>query len=907
MSKSKRNATFANSRRQCICAVCDETLIYKNLAKHFHKFHKNPKEKIPKGTKPVETYFFSTHSSNETILDLDEGHLRSEQISEKSMPDNELVFEKVDENEIHKYPDSNEKIILKLNDIQKAIVDYENIREKNDDMIRTVNEKVNLILENVQKLRCSSSSLSSSSRSLTKNGTTKVYIEKDLDSACAAKSIDDIMDRLNNWKLHYPNDTAKANNNPDGLFCIFCSEEISTTITGVIRYDFAFGDNFKRANGLPREFRNLKTKIRAHMDSPFHMERILARLEMEKITQDKKFLDRNEKAGMACARNAYKAIYSNHSYLSYEVEIAKDVANNVNMGELNHSADFCSEMVDCFYTCLSTRFKEQILLPLEGTGRPSPVTIIFDKYTPMHRTLNIIALNTYICGSLQTVFLDCPVVQHHDAKGLAENVSSSITKLYTGDQWMQSYCGTSADKQMILLGYGTHLDGMVSANGSEFFSHIWDAGHLVELASKDATEENGWVSDITAKFYSPKSFSTTRWATYCHTTLTGFLSNYPYYYDHLQRNQNDFDLTDKINTLDFALKCAILVDVYSEIAILSRTLQCPDLHFWHIHRAVTITCDNLLRMSNALKNETLAISELQVLSSPHSEDCLFRWTGDALDEISKFFTYKSKPIRNKQHVPTVTRSSARKLEHQDHSQSERIRRCRQVACEFIDSLHESLQSRFSNNNSEVLQFASKAFDLHEIYCREAGNGEGVNAFMKYADAAIKVNFLGTFAADKLKEQYDAFEIFVRESKEEWYDNCNFSSKRKFEKKLYNKLLHNPSTFPEVNHLLASATVRHANESQCESIGSVVGRHYEHRGTLRAEKITKEAFIAWNGPLPFSQSNTLLRDALCLRFGGGPDKWHFLRVTKRTDLLQAYLFHSKVVDRLNTVSCRINYI
>ncbi|KAJ6649940.1 Pickpocket protein 11 [Pseudolycoriella hygida] len=161
-----------------------------------------------------------------------------------------------------------------------------------------------------------------------------------------------------------------------------------------------------------------------------------------------------------------------------------------------------------------------------------------------------------------------------------------------------------------------------------------------------------------------------------------------------------------------------------------------------------------------------------------------------------------------------------------------------------------------------------------------------NEIHKYPDSNEKIIL-------KLNDIHKAI-VDYENMKEEWYDNCNFSSKRKFEKKLYNKLLHNPSTFPEVNHLLASATVRLANESQCESIGSVVGRHYEHRGTLRAEKITKEVFIAWNGPLPFSQSNTLLRDALCLRFGEGPDKWHFLRVTKRTDLLQAYLFHSKVV-------------
>ncbi len=39
---------------------------------------------------------------------------------------------------------------------------------------------------------------------------------------------------------------------------------------------------------------------------------------------------------------------------------------------------------------------------------------------------------------------------------------------------------------------------------------------------------------------------------------------------------------------------------------------------------------------------------------------------------------------------------------------------------------------------------------------------------------------------------------------------------------------------------------------------------------------------------FNQCTTLLRDALSLRFGGGPETWHFLRVTKRNDLLKTFV-------------------
>lgn len=407
-------------------------------------------------------------------------------------------------------------------------------------------------------------------------------------------------------------------------------------------------------------------------------------------------------------------------------------------------------------------------------------------------------------------------------------------------------------------------------------------------------------SNPNGKVCSPKNFSTTRWATYCHTTLKNFLNNYPYYYDHLQQNQQD--LTDKINTVDFVTKCCLLSDVYSQIGILSRIFQCPNLHFWRLDKALTITCDNLFEMADA----NCPCSDLKNVTSPHSDDFLFPCTGAAIDEMTAFFTYKGKPLLNKQHLPTMTRQAAATSQCKDQSQIQAITRCRLLCVDFINSLIEALQSRMNANSLEILCWASKAFDLEEIFRQDERSEMCVEAFIKYADAAMKANFLETYSLDELKNQYSEFQNFVKKSKDD-YNCCDFYKKNEFERKLYNKLVHTPSNFPEVTHLLASATVRLANESQCEAIGSVVGRHYEHRGSLNVEKVSKEVFISWNGPPPFTQSNSLLRDALQLHFGGGPDTWHFIRVSKRPDKIKAYLHESsKVVDRLNKFVSRINY-
>lgn len=452
-----RKITFVNSQRKVNCGLCDDVLIFKNLSRHFSIFHKGetPREKAPEGTKSLKTFFVGGDKENQPpqiFINLDENEIQNEndiQNAIETQSKNEKTIQgtvivssydiDVENKEIQSNndsitldsPNSNEsEIFSKLNEIQLGISNLEKMHTK-EDLIQTFDERMKNFLENVERLHIGSTS------SENKLASSLIYIESNLHSACAAESIDEIMDRLSNWKLHFPNEAAKKDAKPDGLYCTYCTKEISETkgIPGVLHYDFSYGDNFKSTAVLPREFRNFKIKMRVHMDCPYHADKVVEKLNLEKMKTREEFLTRNEKAGMTCARNAYKAIYSNHSYLSYEVEMAKDAANRVEVGELNHSADFCSDMVDCLYSCLTARFREQIFLPLKGTNRPSPITLIFDKYTPMHRTLNIIAANTYICGSLETVFVDCPVVKHHNAKGLAENLSSSVTKVYGNSRW----------------------------------------------------------------------------------------------------------------------------------------------------------------------------------------------------------------------------------------------------------------------------------------------------------------------------------------------------------------------------------------------------------------------------------------------------------------------------------------
>lgn len=123
----------------------------------------------------------------------------------------------------------------------------------------------------------------------------------------------------------------------------------------------------------------------------------------------------------------------------------------------------------------------------------------------------------------------------------------------------------------------------------------------------------------------------------------------------------------------------------------------------------------------------------------------------------------------------------------------------------------------------------------------------------------------------LKNQYYKFSKKVHEEMQD-FENADFAKQRKTERAFYENTLTGTSGLtkhPEINHLAAAATLRLANESQVEAMGSVVKRHANARGSLNLENLSKEVFVAWNGPPELRKSDKLLEKALQKKYGDDP--------------------------------------
>jgi len=250
-----------------------------------------------------------------------------------------------------------------------------------------------------------------------------------------SKSIDKILQHATNWDYHYENANKRELDRPDGIHCKTCAPQLGTVKQnrfGIANYDFSKGDSFQKCSKQPREFINLKTKVLEHEASKSHNAKI--QVEPSSVTYDS-HKQRNEKIGMTLGRDAYKAITVNKSQQSYEMEVACDSAKGVDVGQQNHSRMFASEMTGYFYATLRDKFQEKIVVPLQGTGKTSPVSLIADKYTPNRRTLDIVGANMYLDGKMQTLYLNGDVVKDHTGKGIASGLENAANQVYGKIDW----------------------------------------------------------------------------------------------------------------------------------------------------------------------------------------------------------------------------------------------------------------------------------------------------------------------------------------------------------------------------------------------------------------------------------------------------------------------------------------
>ncbi|XP_035711126.1 uncharacterized protein LOC118436696 [Folsomia candida] len=768
-------------------------------------------------------------------------------------------------------------------------------------------------------------------------------------NASHCRSVEDIKLHLPVFKNHYPDAESEV---PDGISCKLCASPRPQRsgghegkVDGVLHYKLN-STSFPKPTKLPSEFKTLREGAVDHVSSKGHLQKKKVNTDEEEYKR--KTAPKYYERGMRLGRLAYKSIHTNASQQSYELECAFSSANGLDIGDLNHSRQFAADMTPYFYNIIRSELRLQSESKLDGTGRRSPYSLSYDKYTTNRHTLGIVGVNMYNGSGITTFFGAAKEVSNtgHSAKGVAHHIMEAAESvLGPVENWRNNYVGSTADGAVIHLNYQNTLHNLVNQNqdAGQFYSVSHDYGHVLELAAADAKHHPAcsWVEQRESQisnlhkrhgygkslyplietaqaggydYRTPILPSATRWATYDLGVLDAYISNYSAMYAKLM-DERDNDLDDMMH-VKAIVETTGAADIMEQVSKCSRTLQLPDIYPWQAEEVISKYTRNLQSISDGLADDTISGENLNSVIDPDFRQNsknrkytgqLIRRTSEALSEIEKYHTYQGNAIMNRQQrrVANSTRAFAQSQlgdNNQEIDTASIIQSSRKQVSLYANWMRRKIDKRFNSTKESINTEAAELFSMKSILLRERTSVP--SSLHSYADKARKSGFISDEVdLDDLADQYSQFACDIHDAMNDKFQTLSISQRRETEKTYYNGLIFGtpePKPYKDVNHLLAGSTMRLSNESQVEAMGSVIKQHSRGRPNLGVDNLSNESFISWNGPRPTVQANKLVEYLLKKAYGSDPSEWNLSRRTERKDKIHYYTT-SKVVDRINTES------
>ena len=398
-------------------------------------------------------------------------------------------------------------------------------------------------------------------------------------------------------------------------------EEKEKMICSVCNSEFHYDNSIEVGRKQPRTFLNLKQNLQNHLKkSATHKTALGHAAVQDKIA--KKEETRNEKCGMNLARTAYHILSNGRPTSDFTELISMQHSNGCDVGDINHSFHFVTNMAGSFSTVITERVKKHLSSRLLQTGCLPPCKVVEDGATYKHDTRLLIGLNTVFPGSkplIQSVFCGAPKGIRADGASIAEAMFKTVIPFISPVQ----YLGTSEDGANFLAHVGEHLDKLMGVDGH----HDWDGVHAsatIDTAlrnpKKEWAEAFAWILDIintiskTFRFINwgmewarfcktvkamieegydlkckvPRFFSETRFANYASKVYTRFRESYPVliacleevkglYFtgksDEKNKAEKADELLSSIYNVKFSLNLAVLCDVYNIYSQISVLLQ----------------------------------------------------------------------------------------------------------------------------------------------------------------------------------------------------------------------------------------------------------------------------------------------------------------------------------------------
>ena len=270
--------------------------------------------------------------------------------------------------------------------------------------------------------------------------------------------------------------------------CIVCKTEF--------KYDISLEEGRKQSDSLG----NLKSHLKKHLAHSETHQSALAKSEAkEKI--DRKEESRNEKCGMNLARTAYYLLSNGRPSCDFTQLLSMLHKNGCDIGDINHSTDFVTNLAQCLSTVIERREKSYLSTRLPQTGCLPPCKVVEDGATYRHDTRHLIGITTIFPGNkplIQSVFCGAPKGVGSDGISTAKSMAATVSPFIIPEQ----YLGTSQDGANYLAHVGEHLDKEMGKEGEGY--HDWDGVHAAATVDtgmrnpkKPWAKQFSWLNSIT--------------------------------------------------------------------------------------------------------------------------------------------------------------------------------------------------------------------------------------------------------------------------------------------------------------------------------------------------------------------------------------------------------------------------
>ncbi|KAJ8041006.1 hypothetical protein HOLleu_15484 [Holothuria leucospilota] len=661
----------------------------------------------------------------------------------------------------------------------------------------------------------------------------------------------------------------------DGLTCDACSPLEETlprpqVYYGVFGYDFSLGTDFSTEN-QPMAFSNLKKSVARHVTTKNHLKNL--REHEEDKERLRKLQAKDLRVGMTVGRQAYRILKYGRPFADFEVDMLLLSSAKVNVGNLNHSRKFVSNLRPAFAEAVNQRVRAFLQQPLESMSCIPPVGIVTDNVTSKRRTGQMYAAVLFTPGMpnlLTPISLGVTPNKKHDGLSIADEICEVCT---TYGILSRQLAGFGFDGQYFHLKVDSKLKEKLKLDDTVGF--MWDPAHLLQLADKDTRKKIDWTDEISKdiaavlnKFSfgktfesaldkahllgvdlkAPLWFSETRFAAFAYTVFQNFVDNYKVIRSVLediaatddQRANEACSLLRRIRKLDFIGKLLLCVDYYR---VLDELVKCEFASF------------------------SLFTSDVGVTTP-------FRRT-------------------RQQDVQDLDASRVTPALAVYDTAINRVDSLKKLGNAIAEQMLGNMKNRFPNSYFKDIANKRKAASLLPILERAHD----------LANESSKVEFLQTSEVQTLQEQHPkqvegvrnlCLNIFRQRADLQLKDIDT-------DIKLYHRVFTARNLYIGAEHILASIAKIFCScppELVVESMGSVIEKIRGVRGGTKSstnkrdiDDISQELVIHWNGP-HISHCDAVVRQALNIHFKGAA--WHFVAMDVRSRLHRV----SQVVDRLN---------